>query len=72
MPIRILSGREIGVIVLLFGKDNSIVVLVGKFKQFWEEMDFKNLGNNFCVCGNSVNVLENVNKAFDRPLVIGR
>lgn len=35
-------------------------------------MNFKNLGDNFCVCRNCVNIAEYINKAFDCPLVIRR
>ena len=55
---------------MLFSQNNTVAVLVSKFKKFRKKMNFKNLGDNFCVCRNGVNVAEYINEAFDCPLII--
>ena len=65
-----LNKRDIWIIVLMLGEDNFVPISLRKCKNFWKKMYLKNFRNYLCIRGYCVNIFENINKSFDRPLTI--
>jgi len=62
--------RNIRVVILMLSENNFVTVGLSKCENFRKEVYLKNLRDDLCVRRDRVNVLEDVDKSFDRPLAI--
>ncbi len=62
--------RNVRIVILMLSENNFVPVGLSKSENFRKEVYLKNLLHDLCVRRDRVNILEDVDKSFDRPLTI--